>query len=114
MRDAGKRFLNAKRVRHEISVLSRFQLWRIKYGRKHYLRHEHREGGTEDLPIYLFWCRKCERISLDYPHGHIQDRYLTCQNCGTNTDFVPWRATWDEFWKIVKEAWRLPVEGPNR
>ena len=116
MSDSGKSLLAAKRVRHEISDLSRFQLWRIRQGRKHYLRHERREGWTGDLPIYLFWCGKCKRISLDYPHGLIQNRYLTCQNqnCRTNTDFVPWWVAWVELWEIVKTAWRLTVKGPNR
>ena len=117
MSDSGKSLLAAKRVRDEISDLSRFQLWLIRMGRKHYIGHKRwEESWIEDLPIYLFHCGKCEHYTLDYPHGRTQNRYLTCQNqnCRTNTDFVPWWVAWVELWEIVKTAWRLTIEKPNR
>lgn len=106
MKDDRTRFLNAQRVRKEIAALTAGEQRRIRLGRKHYLRHERWEIWTEDLPVYLFWCGECERFSLDYQHGFIQNRYLTCQNCGTNTDFVPWWVAWVELWGIVKMGWK--------
>lgn len=114
MRDEGRRMLAAKRARHEVDKLDRFQLWPIEMGRKHYLYHERREGWTSDLPVYLFRCGNCERFSLDYPHGFVQNRYLTCQNCGTNTDFVPWWVPFAELWDLVKVAWRILVGKSSR
>ncbi len=102
----GMRFLIAQRVRRELNKLSVWQKRLIQLGRKHYLRHERWSGWTGNLPVYLFWCGICGHFTLDYPHGYIQGRYLTCQNCGTHTSFVPWWIPFVKLWEFLKIAWR--------
>lgn len=38
-----------------------------------------REGWSGELPFYLFKCRQCKKLVVDYPHGY--GEFLSCTNC---------------------------------
>lgn len=46
---------------------------------------ERRQGWSEPIQMYLFWCRKCRTFQRDYFHGFKHNQYLTCQKCKTKS-----------------------------
>jgi hypothetical protein len=48
---------------------AQFEEARHKPGTPIYLRHERRDGWSEALPIYAFYCRFCEAHSVNFPAG---------------------------------------------
>lgn len=70
-------------------------------GAKVYLGHEQREGWSRKLPFYLFCCEACGNWAKDYPHGHIERRYLNCSYCKAYHPFVPWWAGLAALWQNV-------------
>lgn len=44
-----------------------------------YLRHEHREGCSGSLPIYVRLCEDCQAWSETYPQGH--GAKIRCKRC---------------------------------
>lgn len=69
----------------------------MRRGAKIRLPKEQRQGWTEKLPFYLFWCAECKEFTKDYPHGHIERQYLTCSHCNAYYSFVPWWAQFAAF-----------------
>jgi len=96
----------AQRARKEASKLERLDRIRLRLGTKICLGPERWEGWTGDISVYLFRCPGCGDPTIDYPHGYIQYRYLTCYRCGTRINFVPWWFFWAELGESIKIAWR--------
>ena len=70
-------------------------------GAKVYIGHDQREGWSGKLPFYLFFCEACGNWAKDYPHGHVERRYLNCSSCKAHHSFVPWWALLDTLWRNV-------------
>ncbi len=79
-----------------------------KRGKKIYLGHEQRKGWSGKLPFYLFWCEDCKQYAKDYPHGHIERRYLLCAHCGVYHNFVPWWVEFALFWQMIRNFFIPP------
>lgn len=109
-----QRLVIAQRVRKELKKLNARQLDQIRRGKKHYLGHELWEGWTAPIAVYLFYCTGCEHYSLDYPHGFIQNQYLTCQNCRRSIDFVPWWVPWAQLWDLIRIWWKYRKGIPEK
>lgn len=100
-------FVFARETQEAFKKMTRWQKFKARWlGRKIYLRHEQREGWSGKLPFYLFYCAGCKRIAKDYPHGHIERRYLNCSFCGAHHDFVPWWVEWVMLWSTIKLVWK--------
>jgi hypothetical protein len=95
----------ANEANEAMENVGRLARWRMRsLGRKHYLKHDRKEGWTGELPFYLFFCDACDRFSMDYPHGFIERRYLNCSHCGARHSFVPWWVEWAIAWQTLKFA----------
>lgn len=97
--------IEAQQATARLSWFAKFRVCQL--GKKLYLGHEKRDGWLGPLPFYLFWCGECEHYAKDYPHGHIEKRYLICSYCGIQHDFVPWWISFVEFWQLLKFIFRL-------
>ena len=87
--------MNSILAREAQKAVERISLWQeFKaniLGRKIYLGHETREGQSDKLPFYLFWCDACDHYAKDYPHGYIDGcKYLICSYCEVRHYFVSW------------------------
>lgn len=83
-------------------------------GKKIYLGSEQKEGWSGSLPFYLFWCESCDHYAKDYPHGHIERRYLVCSYCTEQHDFVPWWVPFAQLWDLARFAVRYRREAKQR
>ena len=93
----------AQEARRALETTSEFQKFRMKdRGKKIYIGDEQREGWSGKLPFYLFWCSACSHYAKDYPHGHIERRYLICSFCDCKHDFVPWWVPWRMLYETIR------------
>ncbi len=44
---------------------------------------EQREGWSEPIQMYLFYCPECKTYQRDYKSGFYPNQYLTCEKCKT-------------------------------
>jgi len=58
---------------------------KARKGKKIFLGNGRRDGWRGELPFYLFWCKRCEKFSVDYKHWF--NPFVTCQSCGTQFSF---------------------------
>ena len=97
---------NAVGLWKNLDRLSNWQKWRGENGAKILIAHEKREGWLSELPFYIFWCGKCENFSYDYPHGHLERRYLFCHCCGARIDFRPRWIEWKILFEFLKHSFK--------
>lgn len=98
--------LDAAQLREHLPRLSERQKDRIQYnGAKIQVCEEQREGWTGKLPFYIFWCPRCDDFAYDYPHGFIENQYLSCHQCMERVSFVPWWAGLKELYNILR--WKI-------
>jgi len=81
--------------------------WRQKllmrvFGKKINLGEEKREEWTGAILFYLFYCKYCGHYVKDYPHGHLERRYLICSACEVKHNFVPWWVGWAKIWQLIR------------
>lgn len=96
-----------------VKKMSGWQKIQMKRGKKIYLGHEQREGWTDKLPFYLFWCEDCEHFAKDYPHGYIENQSLICSHCGLRHDFTPWWVPWVQLWQVIKMSFQIKFSNKN-
>ncbi|OGN08093.1 MAG: hypothetical protein A2750_01425 [Candidatus Yanofskybacteria bacterium RIFCSPHIGHO2_01_FULL_45_42] len=90
-----------------VKTMSGWQKLQMRRGKKVYLGHEQREGWTEKLPFYLFWCEDCKYFAKDYTHGYIEKQSLICSHCGLRYDFTPWWVSWVQLWQALKLSFQI-------
>lgn len=73
-------------------------LHHVARGAKHEVSYEprfvgffHMDGWSGHSGFYLFKCRHCASVSLDYPHGYTDNGsiYLKCSECGSRLALGP-------------------------
>lgn len=97
---------DAAQLREHLPKLSESQKNNIRRNNaKLKVCEEQREGWLGKLPFYVFWCPACENFGYDYPHGHIETQYLNCHRCDERVSFVPWWASLQEMWNVIR--WKI-------